>query len=51
MVDPKVLLVALGVALTVWIGGETVRGVRWVKHHTQAAIHHILHPRDSTAGK
>jgi hypothetical protein len=46
MVDPRVVLVALAVATVVWLGGETIRGVRWVKHHVQAVAHHVRHPHE-----
>jgi hypothetical protein len=44
MVDPRTLLIIIAISGVVWIGGETVVGLRWVKHHTKSAIHYVLHP-------
>ena len=46
MIDPRVALVILGLMGTIWLGGESIKGLRWVKHHTQSAIHHVLHPHE-----
>jgi hypothetical protein len=40
--DPRIILIALAIYGVVWIGGESVKGLRWVKHHTKSAIHHIV---------
>lgn len=46
MIDPRVVLIAAAIYGVIWIGGESIKGVRWVKHHTQSAIHHVLHPHE-----
>jgi hypothetical protein len=43
--DPRILLIALGVALTFYVGEETVKGVKWIGHEAKrggTAIVHVL---------
>lgn len=51
MVDPRVILIAAGIYGLFWLGGESIKGVRWVKHHVQSAVHHVLHPHEQDAKK
>jgi hypothetical protein len=44
MIDPRLVLVLAAVYSVIWLGSESIKGVRWVKHHAQHAIHHVLHP-------
>jgi hypothetical protein len=47
MIDIRVVLIAATIAGVVWIGGETIQGVRWVKHHVQHAVHVLVHPHQA----
>lgn len=45
MVDPKVLLIALAIGLTYFVGEETIKGVKWVGREAKkggTAIVHVL---------
>ena len=44
MIDPRVILIAMAIYGIVWIGGESIKGVRFVKHKIQSAIHAVIHP-------
>lgn len=42
--DTRVILIVAAISAVIWIGGETVKGVRWVKHHVKDAITKVVHP-------
>lgn len=48
MPDPKAVLVMLGVVLTIWVGSETVKGVKWIGRHVKQGITHVVHPHQET---
>lgn len=43
MIPPEALLVAVVLALTVYLGEEAVKGVKWVGHEGKKAGHAIVH--------
>lgn len=46
MIDPRLALVIIAATLTVWLGGETVKGAKWIGHKVKAGVHKIVHPHE-----
>lgn len=42
MVSGQALLIAAAVALTIWLGGESIKGVKWVKHHAKCGVMKVV---------
>lgn len=42
MVPPEVLLVAIAVALSVWIGGQIAHGAKVVGHKAKCGVMHVV---------
>jgi hypothetical protein len=46
VIDPRLALIAIALALTVWIGGEIAHGVKKAGHiikHAGEKIVHVIH--------
>lgn len=43
--DPKVLLVIVAFAISVWLGQGVWQGIKKVGHKVEAVAHKIVHPK------
>lgn len=42
MVDPQVLLIVVALALSIWVGEQAVKGVKYVGHKTKCGIELVV---------